>query len=176
MIYVFKSAAVNSSDEYFELIKIGYAEDARAEYKSYLGNNPTLKLLYVFESGTYADERRLHEFLRYYNEDYPTGWFKLVPKIEKFFKTNDTIEKIREVVKNTSVLDSHTLKRAELVIIAKALAQKIGEPRKTHEIFEEFKKRGITNTHDVCSYIKENYEESVAMELIKRIIFWPGRD
>lgn len=97
MVYVIGVASFKNPDQ--RLIKIGFSDNWENRKNRYISANPLTKFLFTVDGGTEQDEKNLHSYfkeLKY--QGYGKEWFNYDESIIEFFRTNDTIEKIRQIV------------------------------------------------------------------------------
>lgn len=110
MIYVIISPVYVKKGDYtrFEnALKIGYSSDKKKIHKgrfsAYITQNPTCEVLFTISGGTKRDERNLHRYFSKYQKRFEGSdtreWFEYREEILEFFKTNSTIDSIRDIVK-----------------------------------------------------------------------------
>lgn len=97
MIYVVGVASL--SDPSKQLIKIGFSDNWENRKAAYISFNPLTDFLFTIDGGIEQDEKNLHAYFKEFRyQGYGKEWFNYDEGIIEFFKVNDTIEKIRQIV------------------------------------------------------------------------------
>lgn len=97
MVYVIGVASFKNPEQ--RLIKIGFSDSWENRKGFYVSANPLTKFLFTIDGGIEQDEKNLHAYFKEFKyQGYGKEWFNYDEDIIEFFRTNDTIEKIRQIV------------------------------------------------------------------------------
>lgn len=95
MIYLIKSAAYDSEDNFINILKIGYTIDLGQEnrFSAYRNHNPSCKVLFKIPEATEQDETNLHGYFKEYRI-FNHEWYEYKEDIIKFFEDHRTKESL----------------------------------------------------------------------------------
>ena len=98
MVYIIQTAQYDKEHNLCEVIKIGYTQNWEKRLSTYECYCHHLIVLKIYENGTLEDETKLK---KYFKDSivYKDEWISCTENILKFFKENDTLEKLRESLK-----------------------------------------------------------------------------
>lgn len=175
MIYVLKSAGYDSNDNFINLIKIGFSDHWDKRSTAYRLHNPTIKVLFEIEGGNELDEVNLHNYFNNYKfPDYGNEWFVYDENIIDFFKANNSIDLIREIVFDTvnsrkSISYPYIRKISEIIFEITA-----SEEVYLKDIIKDMNSYNLRDINSVLFYIRTKYKEC-ADKIIDSVVSWHDR-
>ena len=175
MIYIKISSAINSEVnsnniiqsldrlEYISIVKIGYTDNnpdiAKSRDNTYKTENPSIIHYKYITGGTREDETLIHLFLK----DYLYAgreWFRLTPEVVEFIEKINTIEDIREAIRDIkSSLEINKNYKEKSEVLYKLIPAIISSSVSKFEYYIKYYE--ISNTLRSLVEYSDSYEDDI---------------